>query len=265
VLGTEETSGTATFTGGITITDAAAFTAASGGTATFSGVVSGPGAATLEKTGAGTVTLSGSSANTFTGTTTVSAGVLKLDKTATNTVAIAGNLVVSTGATLLVSKSEQVANTSDVTLSGGTILRGAGVNETFDRLDLTLASALDFGTGAAGVLTFGTYQSNAEPTFVLGLNNFTPGNQFIFNSSFGFTDVNFGTYFSFGGSGFVDYSFNKTGSTFTITAIPEPSTYVAAAGLLALLAWPMRRRLVRDAKSILGLRAPMRDRLAKRA
>jgi hypothetical protein len=33
------------------------------------------------------------------------------------------------------------------------------------------------------------------------------------------------------------------GSTFTIAAIPEPSTYVAAIGLLALMLWPLRRRL----------------------
>ncbi len=64
---------------------------------------------------------------------------------------------------------------------------------------------------------------------------------------------------------------NCGGSTFsnepfTITAIPEPSTYLAAAGLLSLMLWPSRKRLLKDAKKILGLRAPMRDRLAaKRA
>jgi hypothetical protein len=51
----------------------------------------------------------------------------------------------------------------------------------------------------------------------------------------------------------------------TITAIPEPSTYVAAIALLALMLWPLRRRLIKDAKSILGLRAPLRDRLAGKA
>jgi len=51
---------------------------------------------------------------------------------------------------------------------------------------------------------------------------------------------------------------------FTITAIPEPSTYVAAAGLLALMLWPSRKRLLKDAQKVLGLRAPMRDRLAAR-
>ncbi|MGA1129120.1 MAG: PEP-CTERM sorting domain-containing protein, partial [Chthoniobacterales bacterium] len=66
------------------------------------------------------------------------------------------------------------------------------------------------------------------------------------------------------GTGFVDYSQSNTGSTFTITAIPEPSTYLAAAGLLGLMLWPSRKRLLRDAKKILGLRAPMRDRLAAR-
>jgi len=52
------------------------------------------------------------------------------------------------------------------------------------------------------------------------------------------------------------------GTTFTITAIPEPSTYLAAAGLLALMLWPSRRRLIKDVQSIFGLRQPLRDRLA---
>jgi hypothetical protein len=51
----------------------------------------------------------------------------------------------------------------------------------------------------------------------------------------------------------------------TTTAIPEPSTYVAAIALLALMLWPSRRRLIKDAKSILGLRPPMRDKLAGKA
>jgi len=39
------------------------------------------------------------------------------------------------------------------------------------------------------------------------------------------------------------YTTSFSTGTFTITAIPEPSTYVAAIGLLALMLWPLRRRL----------------------
>jgi hypothetical protein len=53
------------------------------------------------------------------------------------------------------------------------------------------------------------------------------------------------------------------GGYFTITAIPEPSTYLAAAGLLSLMLWPSRKRIIRDTKKILGFTPPMRDRLAR--
>jgi hypothetical protein len=69
-----------------------------------------------------------------------------------------------------------------------------------------------------------------------------------------------GSGFTFGGSGGFGGS-TFSGSTFTITAIPEPSTYLAAAGLLAMCLWPVRRRLIKDAKSILGLRPNGRDRV----
>jgi hypothetical protein len=49
------------------------------------------------------------------------------------------------------------------------------------------------------------------------------------------------SFFTFTNGGIASSSWN--GSTFTITAIPEPSTYVAARSLLALMLWPLRRRL----------------------
>lgn len=48
--------------------------------------------------------------------------------------------------------------------------------------------------------------------------------------------------FSFSNGGIGSSSWNESTSTFTITAIPEPSTYLAALGLLALVLWPLRRR-----------------------
>ncbi len=257
VLGISE-AGTATFSGNIVNNNEATFTAASGGTATFSGIVSGAG--TLNKTGAGTVTLSGASANTFTGMTTVSAGTLQLDKTA-GTDALAGDVTVNSGAVLLISASNQVNDSSAVSLSGGTITRGSGVSEVFGALTLNDDSFLDFGTGTAGTLSFGTYTHT--PSALLTINNFLPGNTLTFGWNLT-DDINNSALFSFD-NGF-NSSWNSGTSTFTITAIPEPSTYLAAAGLLSLMLWPSRKRLLKDAKKIFGMTPPMRDRLAaKRA
>jgi autotransporter-associated beta strand protein len=216
----------------------------------------------LEKSGSGSLTLSGASANTFTGMTTVSAGTLRLNKTA-GTDALAGDVTVNSGAFLLISQSDQVVNNANVSLSGGTITRASGVSEVFGSLNLTDASFLDFGTGTTGSMTLGTYEENATPSALLTLNNFIPGNSFTFsNALFAADGSNIGSYFTFG-TGFVDRSITANGgNSFTITAIPEPSTYLAAAGLLSLLLWPSRRRVIRDTKKILGLTPPMRDRLA---
>ena len=134
------------------------------------------------------------------------------------------------------------------------------MSEVFGNLNLTEASFLDFGTGATGNLTFGTYKNNETPSALLKLNNFLPGNSFTFTST-SFTTNSVGSYFTFG-TGYAGSSISNTGSTFTITAIPEPSTYLAAAGLLAFFMWPSRRRLLKDAKSILGLRRPRLERSA---
>ena len=140
------------------------------------------------------------------------------------------------GATLLVSQSNQVNNSASVTLSGGTITRGSGVSEVFGNLNLTQASFLDFGAGAAGNLSFGTY----APSALLTVNNFLPGNTLVFGSDLR-SSINSTNLFQFSG-GFTS-AWNGSNSTFTITAIPEPSTYLAALGLLALMLWPLRRRL----------------------
>ena len=227
---------------------------------TYSGALSGSGAVT--KLGLGTLTFGGSAANTLTGATTVSAGTLKLDKSASTT-AIAGSVEVATGATLLISQSEQVNDASAVTLSGGTIRTAAGVDEAFGNLTVTGSGFLDFGTTSyanANTISFGDYIYT--PSALLTINNFNFGSTLTFKSNLSGSITN-SSFFTFNNGGIASSSWD--GSTFTITAIPEPSTYVAALGLLALMLWPLRRRLIKDARSIFGLRAPMRDRLAGKA
>jgi fibronectin-binding autotransporter adhesin len=230
---------------------------------TLSGAITGTG--NLIKSGLGTLTLTG--ANTYNGATSVSAGTLELARTGgTATLPSTTSVAVGENAVLLISQSNQVNNSATVSLSGGTITRGSGVSEVFGSLNITGSGILDFGTGAVGNLAFGTYQDNQQTeSALLTLNNFMPGNSFTFsNALFAGDGSNIGSYFSFG-TGYVNSSIIVNGgNSFTITAIPEPSTYAAAIGLLGLMLWPSRKRLVRDAKKILGFTPPMRDRLAAR-
>jgi fibronectin-binding autotransporter adhesin len=251
------------FAGTNNVANNSAITLGSNGTVRFSGggtrgaAIAGTG--TLEKTGANTLTLSGN--NSFSGALSVQAGLLGLNTIGGAAAGSVTSVSVATNAILLLSQSEQVNDMAAVSLSGGTIQRGSGVSEVFGSLTLTTGSFLDFGTGDAGNLTFGTYQNNNEtPSALLTLNNFLPGNSFTFSST-SFSTNSVGSYFTFG-TGYVGSSISSTGSTFTITAIPEPSTYLAAAGLLAVLLWPSRRRLLKDTKSVLGLRRPKRERSA---
>jgi hypothetical protein len=54
--------------------------------------------------------------------------------------------------------------------------------------------------------------------------------------------LSFGT--GYAGSSIID----NGGSSFTITAIPEPSTILAALGLIGLMLWPARRRFTRQSE-----------------
>jgi hypothetical protein len=122
---------------------------------------------------------------------------------------------------------------------------------------VTGCGTLDFGAtfGNASSMSFGTY----TPSALLTINNFDHGSTLTFGSDLTST-INNSSFFTFNNGGIASSSWN--GTTFTITAIPEPSTYLAAAGLLALMLWPSRRRLFKDVQSIFGLRQPLRDRLA---
>ena len=198
----------------------------------------------LVKSGSGSLTLSG--ANAYTGTTAVTAGVLELASTGGAAAGGTSAVSVGTGATLLLSQSDQVNNGATVTLSGGTIQRATGVSEVFGNLNLTAASALDFGSGGSGFLQFGTYAQDTESA-LLTVQNFFQGNSLVFSQnlvSAGYLDASSSGNYNNGYFAFADgftTSWNGT-DTFTITAIPEPSTYLAAAGLLAMMLWSCRRR-----------------------
>jgi autotransporter-associated beta strand protein len=208
--------------------------------------------------GSGVLTLTG--ANPFTGTASITGGTLVLARDDGEALTGLSGLTVGSGATLLISESNQVRDAATVSLSGGTITRGSGVSEVFGNLNLTGASSLDFGLGDIGTLSFGTYTASA----LLTVQNFLPGNKLQFATGFNTALLPTGGDLSNENFSFSNgFTTGTEGDYFTITAIPEPSTYLAAAGLIGLMLWPSRRRIIRDVKKILGLTPPMRDRLAK--
>ncbi len=202
-----------------------------GQTSSFTNAITGSGG--FYKAGAGTLVLAAS--NNFTGTVEINAGVLDLSSDTGASAGSAKAVSVAGSATLLLSQNNQVNDAAAVTLSGGTIQRASGVSEVFGDLNLTAASFIDFGTGTAGTLSFQAY----TPGSLLTVQNFLPGNALTFANNF--TSEQISQNFSFDG----DFSTDWDGSTFTITAIPESSAFLAAGALLVLLAASSWRKTLR--------------------
>lgn len=212
---------------------------------TFNGTVTDKAgeAGVLRKDGAGTLTLGG--ANNYTGATTIAnnGGTLELAATGGNSAAgsTASVTVVGSTSRLLISTSEQVNNSANVTLSGGTIQRGAGASETFGNLTLTANSTLNFGGTAED--RFFKFGDLTLSTFTLGVSNFLLGNKLQYNAADYAAGEALANTFSFTSSDARGFSFNS--GVFTITAIPEPSAVLAALGLAGVFLWPAARRLRR--------------------
>lgn len=134
---------------GLLITDAAQ---ANPGQVDLGGVVSGVGG--LTKAGGLTLRLSGSSANTYTGLTTVSAGILLLNKTPgqnalAGSATLTGNSQTGIRGTLRLGAADQMPESGTITLAGGILSTGqtTGFSDVVGAFEVTADSTIALGTG----------------------------------------------------------------------------------------------------------------------
>ena len=247
-------------TDGVTTGKSVTLTATAGGTVTFSGIIQDPTGVTtrgvLTKNGAGTAILSG--VNTYAGGTIVNGGTLTLVAGGMGALGATSGVTVNSGGTLLLGANNQINNTAMMTLAGGTLGKGNFSEGTasgpgMGALTLTASgSQIDFGSGTVGVLTFASFTPGA---FSLTVTNWTgtPGivgsgstDRLIFNSN---QSANLGSFTFTGYSGATQFDLNNGYYEITpLSAVPEPSTYMAAALALAIVGFHQTRRLRRRAK-----------------
>lgn len=191
--------------------------------------------ATLVKSGTGTLTLSANS-NSATGGTTISGGSLLLTGATNNLGAVA----VNSGGTLQIGATNTLVNTTALTLNGGTLqIAGGAFSQDFGTtpLSMTASSTIDFGSAlGASAIVFG--DSSAQTwTGTLTIANYSSGSDTL---RFG-TDANALTSgqlaaISFGGTA------AQIDSSGFVTPVPEPATYAAGMGAIALAFGVYRRR-----------------------
>ena len=265
-IGGSNTTGTATWGGQINLGAFAPsgtgsslqVTAASGGTVDFiNAVTDNSNTSAITKTGAGTVIFSCTIGNSYDGGTTVSTGKLLVKNTSGSGTGT-GAVSVSSGATfggLNTGSANAGIISGAVTFASGSILAPGGSSGLANTL--TFGSTLDIsglasGTGgllfqlgtagdkvalSSGVLTIGTGTLDLNDFSFTTLSGFGAGTYTLFDTSASIVG-SFGSTLTgtVGGMNAV-LSFTNGGQdvVLTVTAVPEPSTYAAVFGALALV------------------------------
>src|SRR5262249_18965632 len=114
----------------------------------------------------GTLTLAGSSANTYSGATEVSAGTLILNGSSANGTIVGSGLFIGPSVTVREDASDQIADSTPVTINGGTLMLGR--NSLTNISDFLASTTLTGGgitvNGASGFVSTGNITVNPSPT-----------------------------------------------------------------------------------------------------
>ena len=215
----------------------------------------------MTKAGAGTLAITRQVGGT--GAVTVTNGTLNLNwaSAATNNPTLSSSsIAIHSGGTLLLGAANQIGNTTDITMSGGT-LNTAGNGDAVGKLTLSAESTIRglnaIGSGSAFTFSdvdLGQYTTSAGPTLNIVNSSggfYSVGTQFLFSTSdvggwtgrTTTTQNNFEQKIQFGNGNFGALSFSSgTGTTLTVTAIPDARVYTAAVVLLVLIGVTEYRR-----------------------
>ena len=209
--------------------------------------------------------ISGTNANssiTNLGTLTkTGSGVTTIENTINN---IGGERIVISGGTLLNGASDQIANETNMVLTGATYDTN-GFDEVVGTLTLTATSTIDLnnsGGGGDSILRFdnssGTTWTAAQTVSVTGWSGAVAGggtDQLYFgNTSSGLTAGQLSQIVFVNPAGFAPGNYGALIlSTGEVVPVPEPAVYVTLFLLLAYVGWRERARL----KKILRLSSPV--------
>jgi autotransporter-associated beta strand protein len=233
-----------------------------GKNSTFGGtIVDGSGPVALTKVGAGTWTLTGG--NTYSGTTTVSGGVLLLS--GTGSINGSSRIAVS-GGELAVNSS--VALTPMIDVNAGGALSGSGVIDSVVYFNAADATVTGGGFGTVGELTFSGEQVWDSFTYVWDILDTLTYDKLSFTDNIYGLELMNGSYYTLTvnnpnavavdhltilsglTSGFdadnwsitSGYELSLNGTNLVLNTIPEPSTWLLLGTGVALLACLRRRR-----------------------
>lgn len=195
----------------------------------------GTGGDGILKSGTGTLTFAGTSANTYTGNTTVSAGLLVLSKTPGTNAIGGGTVIVGDGSgtdILRLGASNQIADSVNVVLSGGRI-EANGQSDTVGTLTLSASSLLDLGT--SGALSFANSSAISWGAHTLQITGYVSGSSVLRfgTTASGLTPSQLAR-FSFTDFGGIGAQINSSGF---VTPVPEAEAWMGLVvlGLLGLL------------------------------